>query len=489
MQVLRVFDLGSLEMKQIIWFIFLLMISTPSCAHALKPGVAGDFYPADRGELVSQVNSFLTNVPAQEISGDIIALIVPHAGYPFSGQVAAYAYKQLEGRSYDRVILIGTSHKMTFDDIAVPGYDQFETPLGSVQVDKDFIDQLIKRGNNVKINNAPFDMADNSLEVQLPFLQAVQKKARIVPIFFGNISIANCRSLAYALDLLVDDRTLIIASSDLSHYFPYDTANKMDSSGIGKIVSGDLAGLIKALSKGETEACGVPAVITAALLAPALGANKTVLLKYANSGDVTGDKSRVVGYAAIAFINQEIKLTDHDKKRLLKIARRTLLDHLAGKKLPVFTPKEPSLNEKRGVFVTLTEDGKLRGCIGYIEPVRPLFSAVQGMAVNAASNDPRFRPVTSDEAKNIVIEISALSRLRRIKDISEIKIGQDGLYIIKGESSGLLLPQVATEFGLDRDQFLKQVCIKAGLPENAWQDKDAVLYRFSADVFHEQKRE
>ncbi|HVN67686.1 MAG TPA: AmmeMemoRadiSam system protein A, partial [Candidatus Sulfotelmatobacter sp.] len=260
---------------------------------------------------------------------------------------------------------------------------------------------------------------------------------------------------------------------------------KLDGKGIEAMVNGDLGTFIRDLSNGDTEACGAPAIITTLMLAPALGANKIELLNYTNSGDVTGDKERVVGYAAIVFWHQATTLTAGEQKKLLKIARRTIENKLAGKPLPVYTPPEAGLNERRGAFVTLTSAGRLRGCIGYIQPVKPLFAAVQEMAVAAATSDRRFSPVEKAELPGIKIEISALTPLKRIKELSEIELGRDGLYIIKGENSGLLLPQVATENNWDKTAFLENLCYKAGLPSSAWQDKDAVLYRFTAEVFHE----
>jgi AmmeMemoRadiSam system protein B/AmmeMemoRadiSam system protein A len=447
--------------------------------------VAGSFYPADKAELQFQINKFLANVPQLRSEEDIVALIVPHAGYPFSGQTAAYAYKLLSGRNYDRVILISVSHKLTFDEVAAADYDELATPLGSVPVDKDFIRALTKLSGRIRVNNEPFARDDNTLEVQLPFLQTVLKDFKVVPLLFGNVSLANCQALAYALNYLVDDRTLIVVSTDWSHYYPDQLARKLDRYGLQSVVAGSLEAFIAGLARGETEACGAPAVITALLLAPALGGDRVELLRYTNSGGVTGDQKNVVGYAAVVFYRRETTLTADERHKLLKIARRTLASKLAGKKLPVFTPPEESLNERRGVFVTLTEGGKLRGCIGYIQPVKPLFEAVQEMAVNAALNDRRFSPVAVDELGGIKIEVSVLSRLKRVNEVSEIEVGRDGLYIIKGDFAGLLLPQVAVEWGWDRDQFLKQVCGKAGLPEDAWRDSDALLYRFSAEVFHE----
>ena len=472
-------------MRRLIYpFFCLLVVATTALSSTRPPAVAGSFYPADRAELAFQINKFLDNVPTAPSTGEIVALLVPHAGYPFSGQVAAYGYKQLVGQSFDRVVLIGASHHLSFDQIALPSWDKFATPLGEVPVDRDFIDKMLKLNSRLVVNDEPHK-AEHSLEVQLPFLQSVLKEFKVVPILFGNISLANCQALAYALSYLVDDRTLIVVSTDWSHYHPSGLAKKLDDQGIKDVVGGSLEGFVRDLAAGNCEACGASGVITALLLTPALGANRTELLKQANSGGTTGDLSSVVGYATIAFRRVAVPLTAVERQKLLKIARRTLENKLAGHKLPVFAPPEPALNEPKGVFVTLKKDGKLRGCIGYIRSAKPLFQAVQEMAVAAATEDRRFSPVTKGELKGLEIELSVLSRMREVKELSEIEVGRDGLYIMKDQASGILLPQVAVEWGWDRAEFLKQVCLKAGLPDNAWPDQDARLYRFTAQVFRQ----
>ncbi|KPJ66373.1 hypothetical protein AMJ44_08430 [candidate division WOR-1 bacterium DG_54_3] len=450
-----------------------------------KPAVAGMFYPETKAELSKQIKHFLDNVKYRKVKGELIALIVPHAGYDYSGQVAAYAYKELEGRRFKRVILIGPSHHVTFDGISVGEFDYYETPLGRVEVDRDFANKLVKSGGKISFIRAAH-LREHSLEVQLPFLQTVlRKEFKIVPLIFGNSSFKNSQNLAISLAKLVDEDTLIVCSTDWSHYHDYETAKKMDRKGIDAVLQGDIASFAEMLEKGECEACGVPAVITTMLLADSLGVNKIQLLKYANSGDVTGDRSKVVGYAAIAFAYESSPLSDEEKKELLMIARKTLESYLSKKKVPEFKVPKGTLMERRGAFVTLTKDGKLRGCIGYIQPIKPLAEAVQDMAIAAATRDTRFPSVIRSELPEIEIEISVLSKLQKVNNIDEIKIGRDGLYIIKGLRSGLLLPQVATDWGWDRKQFLEEVCYKAGLPKDAWKDEDTILYRFSADVFHE----
>lgn len=481
-----------MEMIKIRILIFALVLTLLGSTAALaffadvrKPAVAGMFYPGTKAELSKQVNRFLDNLKYRKVKGKLIALIVPHAGYDYSGQVAAYAYKELEGKHFKRVILIGASHRMSFDGISVGEFDYYETPLGRVKVDREFINKIVESSKKISFVRQAHGK-EHSLEVQLPFLQTVLKKEfKIVPIIFGNASFKNSQILAMSLVKLMDDETLIVCSTDWSHYHDYETAKKMDMKGINAVLKNDVVSFAEMLEKGNCEACGAPAVITTMLVAPSVGANKTQLLKYANSGDVTGDKSRVVGYAAIAYAYESSPLTTKEKEKLLKITRVTLEKHLSGKDVPELKIDKGVLTERRGAFVTLTKKGRLRGCIGYIKPVKPLAEAVQEMAIAAATRDMRFPPVTRNELQEIEIEISVLSKLQKVENENEIKIGRDGLYIIKGGRSGLLLPQVATEWGWDRKQFLEQVCRKAGLPEDAWKEKDTILYRFSADIFQE----
>ncbi|MEE8637796.1 MAG: AmmeMemoRadiSam system protein B [Candidatus Margulisiibacteriota bacterium] len=468
--------------------VLILLGSIPATAFfadVRKPAVAGMFYPGTRSELSKQINQFLDNVKYQRVQGKLIALIVPHAGYDYSGQVAAYAYKELEGRQFKRIILIGASHHMQFDGISIGEFDYYETPLGRVKVDRDLAGKIIESSQKISFMREAH-LKEHSLEVQLPFLQTVLKKDfKIVPIIFGNASFRNCQILAMSLVKLVDEETLIVCSTDWSHYHDYETATRMDKKGIHAVLKGDIEEFVRLLEAGSCEACGIPAIITTMLVAPSVGANKTQLLKYANSGDVTGDRSRVVGYAAIAYSYESSPLSPKEKAKLLEIAREALEKHLSKKKVPELKIDKGILAERRGAFVTLTKKGRLRGCIGYIKPVKPLAEAVQEMAIAAATRDMRFQPVTRNELKEIEIEISVLSKLQKVENINEIKIGRDGLYIVKGWRTGLLLPQVAVEWGWNRKQFLEQVCQKAGLPKHAWKDKETVLYRFSAEIFQE----
>jgi AmmeMemoRadiSam system protein A len=240
-------------------------------------------------------------------------------------------------------------------------------------------------------------------------------------------------------------------------------------------------------------------MVTAMLIARRLGANKSRVLHYANSGDVTGDHSGVVGYMAAAlwvdsnkskgkeFKNRKVGvnlgLTSAEKAQLLEIARNVVESHCRGEKTPEFVLNSPTLQEPRGAFVTLHKEGKLRGCIGHIRAKEPLVKTIVEMAEAAAFHDPRFPPVSSKELGLLEYEISVLTPLQRIKEVDEIEVGKHGIYMKRGSCSGLLLPQVATEWGWDRTTFLEHTCTKAGLPEDAWKDKKTEIYIFSADVF------
>lgn len=472
-----------------------------------KPAVSGMFYPGSPGELSSMLEKYLKNAAGEKRPEVPQILIVPHAGYIFSAQVAAYSYVQLEGSRIDTVFLLGPSHHAYFSGVAADDSDAWETPLGNVPLDRETLALLMRKDPDIALIPEAH-AAEHSLEVQVPFLQKVLPKASIIPLSMIEPDPKTCERLASAIAPLLREnpRAVLIASSDLSHYYPYDQAEKKDHlflDAVQKMAVKDFPGKIQ---KKEFEACGSAPVLTALMTAEKLGANEVKVLKYANSGDVTGDKSRVVGYASVAFYSRgeatvsEAKaspsahnvvpegvelLSKEEQAFLLKVARETLEAHVRGNKIPVFYPPTPRLSKKMGVFVTLTKKGELRGCIGYIQGIAPLYEAVSQMAVQAASHDPRFNPVRPEELKDIHIEISALSELKEIKDVNLIKVGTHGIIIRNGFSQGLLLPQVATEYGWSREEFLKHTCQKAGLPPETWKDPGTTILIFSALVFEE----
>jgi AmmeMemoRadiSam system protein B/AmmeMemoRadiSam system protein A len=507
-----------------------LLMSAPGCAfeggdEAVKtkksggeglvrpPAVAGTFYPGDAAELAADVDRYLASARVPTIEGDIVGIIAPHAGYVYSGGVAAHAYACLAGRSYDTVIVVAPSHRFGFRGASVYGGDGYRTPLGTVPVDRELADAVRDEAKGFRYEPRA-DAAEHSLEVQVPFLQRTLGTFSIVPIIMGDQDEATVRSLAGQIAQAVraregKKRVLLVASSDLSHYHPYDQAVALDSIVERDVNSFDPESLLASIEGGECEACGAGPMAAVMMAARALGADRASVVKYANSGDVTGDRSQVVGYMAAVLSKpkrprgegdagsggasggSDLKpyqgLNDGEKRALLRLARASIEAALGGAREPQPGDVTDALATPCGAFVTLSEDGGLRGCIGMTRASKPLWRTVSEMAVEAALHDPRFSPVSEDELSGIDIEISVLSPLTQVGDVSEIEVGRDGLVIQDGFRSGLLLPQVATEYGWGLTTFLEHTCLKAGLPPDTWRREGVTILKFTAEVFGEKE--
>jgi hypothetical protein len=478
-----------------IFLLFLFIFPAPALADeglqkVKKPVYAGSFYPADEGALEKKIDGFLkaAELKCEKINSPLIGIMVPHAGYEYSGDVAAYAYNQLRGRPYKTVIIIGSSHRMPFRGISIYPSGAWATPLGKVEIDRKAAQTLMEQCKAIKVFSPAFEQ-EHSLEVQLPFLQRTLKSFKIVPLIIGSMDTDDYKKLSNALVKMLRQNpkeTLIVVSSDMSHYHAYNIANQMDRSALKEIEKLNTDKLLDGLNNGGYELCGAQGVVALLMASKALNAESKTL-HYANSGDVTRDKGRVVGYGSVAFYypGNSHTLNNKEQKTLIIIARKTMDEYITNGNIPEFQIKEGKLLEKRGAFVTLTKKGELRGCIGYIVPVEQLYRAVSMMAVAASSRDPRFPPVSVEELKDIHIEISVLSPLKLINNIEEVEAGRHGLYITRGNYAGLLLPQVAAEHGWNREEFLKHTCRKAGLPINAWKEKGTNIYTFTAQIFSE----
>jgi len=289
---------------------------------------------------------------------------------------------------------------------------------------------------------------------------------------------------------------LLVASTDLSHFHDQAEAAKLDGVFKDLVLANDPAGLYDALFRGTCEACGAGPVISVLLAAKGLGACEVTETASGDSAETSGDYGRVVGYFSGVITdggddcgdhmqNQDIPLTDDDKKTLLSIARTVIEHGLSGDPIPLFDISSRGITQLLGAFVTLRNEEELRGCIGYTGQDLPLYLVVMKMAPGAAFHDPRFFPVTEKELDDITIEISVLSSLSPVPSTDDIEIGVHGLVIEKGFSTGLLLPQVPVEQGWDRDDYLEGLCRKAGLSSDAWMDEDAELFWFTANVFSE----
>jgi AmmeMemoRadiSam system protein B/AmmeMemoRadiSam system protein A len=455
-----------------------------------EPAVAGSFYPGTEQALRETVADLLRRAEPPPVEGKVVGLISPHAGYVYSGQVAAHAYRLVEGKTYDDVIIVAPSHHVYFKGSSIYNQGPYRTPLGDIETDREVAKAMMDADDSI-VFNPQAHLTEHSLEVQLPFLQMTVRNLKIVPIVMGDQSMENCKRLAAAIVKCVKGKNvLLVASSDLSHFHPYDEAVRLDQVVIDDVLAYDYEQLARDLDVRRCEACGGGPIITVMMAAKELGASKAVKLAYANSGDVTGDKSGVVGYFAGALVEEssvgvDLGLNEEDKADLLKLARSTIEAKLRGKPIPDPRRESARLNEERGAFVTLTEHGQLRGCIGHIRGTQPLCLTVSEMAIAAATEDPRFPAMTAGELGDVSIEISVLTPLRTITDPEEIEVGRDGIYIQKGFNSGLLLPQVATDYGWDRYEFLDHTCMKAGLPAGCWRE-GATIQIFSAQIFGEE---
>ena len=467
-----------------------------------QPAVAGQFYPANAAELQSMLKDLFSRaVPSKNIE-NVAALICPHAGYVFSGGVAASAFNQLDlNRRYENIFIIGPSHHVGFEGASVYTSGNFVTPLGTVQVNAQLGRQLIQKSKAfVSRNDA--HLSEHSVEVQVPFLQyRFGKDCLIVPIVVGAGSPATLKDIALVLRPYFNDRNLFIISSDFSHYPPYMDAMKADKATADAIVSRSPEALMRVMKRNEesgipnmaTSLCGWPAVLTLLYMIQDDPKMSLQLIDYKNSGDSpAGQKDQVVGYCAIVVSRtleqkkESFDLNDKDKKDLLILARQTVEQHVKQKTVPAVQPSafSKTVATNCGAFVTLRKNGDLRGCIGRFDASEPLYSVVQKMAVASSTEDYRFPPVSPQEVNQLEIEISVLTPMRRIMSIDEFQLKKHGIYIKKGASAGTFLPQVAEETGWTKEEFLGHCAQdKAGIGWNGW--KDAELYVYEALVFSE----
>lgn len=482
------------EMKQLILILAVLFFTVnASLAEIKKAELAGTWYTDSKEALTAELQSYLAKASPPKVKGEIVALISPHAGFRYSGPVAAYGFKAIEGKGIKTVIVMGFSHKQQYDGIALLDVDGFETSLGVVNIDKKITKALIDKDS--KIYNYPVAFSgENSIELQIPFLQIVLKDFRVVLIAIGNQNLENCEILGKALyDVLKDEESyLLVASTDMYHYLAYERANEIDKKTISFIKEFDVWGLYQeSRTAGHRLMCGYGAVCATMIAAKRLGADKVEALKYANSGDTAGDKSRVVGYLSAVILDSEAKeknmLDEAQRKKMLKLARDTITHYLeTGEKLAV-KEDDSVLNKEMGAFVTLHKYGQLRGCIGNMVGRGPFYLTVRDMAI-AAATDRRFRPVTLEEMKGIDIEISALSPLEKIDNPEVIEMGKHGVIVKNAFTSGVYLPQVATEQGWNREQFMNSLCgQKAGMAPDAWKKGECEIYTFTAEVFGEKE--
>ena len=456
---------------------------------------ANRFYSGNPIELSEEVDSFLARHSGSKVYHNVAALIVPHAGYYFSGNVAASAYMTLDPeKTYQRIFLLGPSHHEWLDSASVnTEAEYYATPLGDVKVDHETALKLTE--DRVFSYQPEAHDREHCLEVQLPFLQRrLGAVPPIVPIVISTNNYAKLKRMAEVLKPYFTDENLFVISSDFSHYPSYEDACEVDAKTGKAIETGNVETLIATLEANAnsgkrnlaTSACGEFAIITLMLMLD--GSEEIKHLMYQNSGDIDNyDHSRVVGYHSFAILRKEstgFTLSDTDKKQLKEIALNSIKDSLAGKpvaKNSILSPHSP-LKQKCGAFVSLHKQGHLRGCIGHFGEDYPLHEMVVEMARAAAFEDPRFMPVTREELDDIDIEISVLTPMRRIQSLDEFELHRHGIYIRKGFRSGTFLPQVADEVNWTKEEFVGHCSQdKAGIGWDGW--RDAELYVYEAIVF------
>jgi MEMO1 family protein len=469
-----------------------------------QPAVAGQFYPAQPEQLQATLQElFARAVPSKNIK-DIVALISPHAGYVYSGETVASAFRQIDPeKEFENIFLLGSSHHIAFDGASIYSQGNFITPLGTVPINIELTQQLLKN-SRIFTNRMDAHAQEHSLEVQLPFLQYwLKKKFKIIPIVLGTQSPETCRRIAESLNPFLQPKNLFVISSDFSHY-PSDTdARIVDKATADAILSNSPKSFIKTIIGNEqknipqlaTCLCGWTSVLTLLYMTEGNPNIAFTHIQYRNSGDSEyGEKNRVVGYQAITISLQKkeeqntFKLGDKDKKDLLRIARNTVVYYVTEQKRPVIDESTLSATVKNncGAFVTLKKHETLRGCIGRFDANEPLYKIVQDMAIASSTQDYRFSPVVRSEIPEIEIEISVLTPMQRIKSIDEIELGKHGIYIRKGYRSGTFLPQVASETGWTKEEFLGHCAQdKAGIGWDGW--KDAEIFIYEAIVFGEKE--
>ena len=497
--------------------------------------VAGQFYPADRQELEADVKQYLSAATKAGLHAPVRAVIVPHAGYVFSGQTAAEAFAQLDPKvHYDHIFLLGPAHHIGLDGASVAtAWEGYQTPLGTVKVDTALCQRLVEE-NKVLTFEPRAHNREHCLEVQLPFLQVqLGEVPPIVPVIIGTEDYYTLQDIARALAPYFTPRNLFVISSDFSHYPSYDDAERVDKRTGDAVASGDLRTFLRALSDNANEhvrnlatsACGQAAIAVLLMMAEKEKGLEMHHLAYCNSGDSPySGHDQVVGYHAFVMTAADANTENTEQKEtashdaldkaakndtakndqsdeaaaasaavesdsaddvfvLSDTTRQQLLD-IAWKSIrrqQVAAPSNPELLRNGGAFVTLTENGRLRGCIGHFGEDVPLWQVVVAMAHDAAYRDPRFQPVSPEEWDRLSIEISVLSPLKRIHDISEFHYGKEGIYIKKGWHSGTFLPQVAEEVNWTKEEFLGHCAQdKAGLPWDGW--KDAELYTYKVEI-------
>lgn len=464
---------------------------------SIRSPFAGSWYSADPAEL----KTFFAEA-AGEVKSDpgTVALILPHAGYVYSGTAAALAAAKVRGLRFERVILLAPSHRAYLENrCCVPSASAFETPLGKVNVDTESVARLLK--SPLFCADDRIQREEHAAQIELPLLQEMlQGGFAVLPLIVGCCSAETLKAVAAELKSLTGKGTLLVASSDFTHYgaaygyVPFrepirENLKKLDFGAFDRIEEKNPERFRAYIEKTGATICGAQPI---ELLLRLLPENVECSLEaYYTSGDVTGDFSSSVSYLSASFHTvRETEgdgetLTGTDRKLLLELARATIARKFhPDTPLPDLSALSPAAYRKCGVFVTLNIGDALRGCIGEILPVRPLVKGVAARALSAAFHDPRFFPLRESELGEITIEISALTPPHPVASWQEIELGRHGILLQKGDAGAVFLPQVAPEQGWTLEETLTHLALKAGLNPDDWRE-GASFEVFEAIVFRE----
>lgn len=457
------------------------------------PAVAGQFYPGNAAQIRSTLQGFLAPLAPQKLSAPQ-AILVPHAGWSFSGPTAAQAFVETAQRDYDRVIVLSPSHHSFFAGASIPDVDLYRTPLGDIPLDP-AISKLRKDEYFSALPEA--HTHEHGIEVELPFLQFLQSDFTLVPVVVGSDnSFADLEHIADALRPLVNDTTLVVISTDFTHfgqnygYTPWsenipEHIAAVDQQAFDFLTRKDAEGFFNFIQDSEVTIDGGSVVPVGLLLFPEAEVSR---LSYTTSGEILEDGETSVSYAAFRFSEPaDLSLSDAQKAALLDLAQKSLDSAVRGTDFRLPDPPDPRLSVRQGAFVTLEKDGELRGCIGHISPVTSLWQAVAQNAAAAALHDDRFSPVSADELESLSLEVSVLSVPEKMEGSPEERLarlapGQDGLVLRQGTHSSTFLPQVWEQLP-EKKEFLSHLSQKAGLSTAAWNDPETVWYRYRADHF------
>ncbi len=482
---------------------------------------AGSWYPGGAAELRAALDGLLSAAPAAPADPEkpVIAVVAPHAGIRYSGATAARVFSPLKGREVRRFFLLGPSHRVPFEGVALPAPDlkAYGTPLGDLLIDRKAVDAL--RGKPGFGGPAQAHDPEHSLEMEAIFLAALHPEARLVPLVVGGVaSAARAREVAVSLRPLLGEGDVVVVSSDFTHYGPrygYVPFTEDVPAGIeslldkaaAPLVEVDAAGFDAHLDATKDTICGrEPLRLLLALLPEGVKGERVAS---DTSGRMTGDFSNSVSYLSVLYRHAggwgkepagqgahggsegPTVLGAPDQQIALRAVRKTLEVYLSSGKVleaaDLGIPDGGRWKEDYGTFVTLKKDGHLRGCIGHTLPVQALWKDIRDNAISAAVKDRRFRPVQEGELEDLHIEVSILTRPEPAPGPQAFVVGRHGVILNAFGRGAVYLPQVAPEQGWDRDTTLTHLARKAGLPLDAWRKPSATLSLFEAQVFGEHR--